>query len=109
MRQSRSARSREQVFSEFNIASDRETIIREYEENGFPDATFEWSSKPGAKPRTFDITFQINEGQQQFVREVVISGLKTTRPGLVDKQLELKHGQPTVAGGDGEHMQRKPL
>ncbi len=83
-----------QVFSEFNIASDRETIIREYEQNGFPNATFEWSSKPGAKPHTFDITFLINEGQQQFVREVVISGLATTRPGLVEKQLELKPGSP---------------
>jgi outer membrane protein insertion porin family len=83
-----------QVFSEFNIAADRETIIRQYEENGFPNATFEWSSKPGTKPHTFDITFMINEGQQQFVREVVISGLATTRPGLVDKQLELKPGSP---------------
>jgi outer membrane protein insertion porin family len=83
-----------QVFSEFNIAADRETIIRQYEENGFPNATFEWSSKPGARPHTFDITFVINEGQQQFVREVVISGLETTRPGLVDKQLELKAGSP---------------
>ena len=83
-----------QVFSEFNIAADRETIIRQYEENGFPNATFEWSSKPGARPHTFDITFMINEGQQQFVREVVISGLATTRPGLVDKQLELKPGSP---------------
>jgi outer membrane protein assembly complex protein YaeT len=83
-----------QVFSEFNIASDRETIIREYEQNGFPNATFEWSSKPGARPHTFDLTFVLNEGQQQFVREVVISGLAVTRPGLVDKQLELKPGSP---------------
>ncbi len=83
-----------QVFSEFNIAADRETIIRQYEENGFPNATFEWSSKPGTRPHTFDLTFVINEGQQQFVREVVISGLATTRPGLVDKQLELKPGSP---------------
>ncbi len=83
-----------QVFSEFNIAADRETIMREYEQNGFPNATFEWSSKPGTKPNTFDLTFVINEGRQQFVREVVISGLATTRPGLVDKQLELKPGSP---------------
>lgn len=83
-----------QVFSEYNIAADRETIIREYEENGFPNATFEWSSKPGARTHTIDLQFLINEGQQQFVREVVVKGLATTRPGLVDKQLELKPGSP---------------
>jgi outer membrane protein insertion porin family len=95
-----------QVFSEFNIASDRETIIREYEANGFPNATFEWSSKPGARPHTFDLTFLINEGQQQFVREVVVTGLATTRPGLVDKQLELKSGSPLSLTAMA-NMQRK--
>jgi len=30
-----------QVFSEFNVAADRETIIRQYGANGFPNATFE--------------------------------------------------------------------
>ncbi|MGA2711776.1 MAG: POTRA domain-containing protein [Bryobacteraceae bacterium] len=83
-----------QVFSEFNVAADRETIIRQYEQNGFPNATFEWNSKPGARPHTFDLQFVIDEGQQQFVRQVVISGLETTRPALVDKQLDLKPGSP---------------
>ena len=83
-----------QVFSEFNVASDRETIIRQYEQNGFPNATFEWNSKPGPRPYTFDLQFVIDEGQQQFVREVVISGLETTRRELVDKQLDLKPGSP---------------
>ena len=34
-----------QVFSEFNIASDRETIMQRYGDNGFADATFAWDSK----------------------------------------------------------------
>ncbi len=83
-----------QVFSEYNVAADRETVIRQYEQNGFPNATFAWSSKPGARPHTFDLQFVIDEGQQQFVREVVVSGLETTRQSLVDKQLELKPGSP---------------
>lgn len=83
-----------QVFSEFNVAADREAIIREYERNGFPNATFEWNSKPGPRPNTFDLQFVIDEGQQQFVRQVVISGLETTRQSLVDKQLTLKPGSP---------------
>ncbi|HEX4134903.1 MAG TPA: POTRA domain-containing protein [Bryobacteraceae bacterium] len=84
-----------QVFSEFNVAMDRETIIRTYGQNGFANATFEWNSKPGAKPHTIDLQFVIDEGQQQFVREVVISGLETTKPELVSKQMsELKPGAP---------------
>ena len=83
-----------QVFSEFNIAIDRETIIRQYGDNGFADATFEWDSKPGLQPNTVDLTFTIHEGEQQFVRQVVTSGLRTTRPGLVNKQLKINPGDP---------------
>ncbi|HTA42438.1 MAG TPA: POTRA domain-containing protein [Bryobacteraceae bacterium] len=83
-----------QIFSEYNVAADRETIIRQYEQNGFPNATFEWSSRPGPRPNTFALQFVVDEGQQQFVRDVVITGLDTTRQSLVDKQLELKPGSP---------------
>jgi outer membrane protein insertion porin family len=84
-----------QVFSEFNVAADRETIIREYGRNGFPNATFEWTSKPGPRPHTVDLEFTIDEGEQQSVRQVVVSGYKTTRPALVEKQMtELNPGDP---------------
>jgi len=83
-----------QVFSEFNVATDRETIIQQYGRNGFADASFEWSSRPGPRPHTVALEFVIDEGPQQFVRQVVVSGLKTTQPELVDKQLELSPGDP---------------
>jgi outer membrane protein insertion porin family len=83
-----------QVFSEFNVAADRETVIRWYEQNGFPNTTFEWNSRPGPRPNTFDVQFVIDEGEQEFVREVVITGLETTRPSFVDKQIDLKPGSP---------------
>ena len=41
-----------QPFSEFNVAVDRDTILAQYFENGFPNATFEWSSKPAARAAT---------------------------------------------------------
>ena len=31
-----------QPFSEFNVAVDRDTILAQYFQNGFPRATFEW-------------------------------------------------------------------
>jgi len=84
-----------QVFSEFNVAADRETIIREYGRNGFPEATFDWSSKAGPRPHTIDLRFVINEGRQEFVRQVIVKGLSTTRPALVNSQLTgLSPGDP---------------
>jgi outer membrane protein insertion porin family len=84
----------DQVYSEFNIAIDRETIIRQYGNNGFADATFEWDSRPGSAPHMVDLTFTIHEGNQESVRQVVISGLHTTRPRLVNRLLEMNPGDP---------------
>ncbi len=83
-----------QIFSEFNIAIDRETIIRAYGDSGFADASFEWDSRPGLQPYTVDLTFTIREGERQYVRQVVVTGLHTTRPDLVNKQLLLNPGDP---------------
>jgi outer membrane protein assembly complex protein YaeT len=85
-----------QPFSEFNVAVDRDTILADYFENGFPHATFEWNSKPAAEPNRVDLLFVVHEGQQQFVRQVVINpeGLKTTRPGMVERSLQLHPGDP---------------
>lgn len=83
-----------QVFSEFSVAADRETIITHYGDNGFPNATFEWDSRPGTAPHTVDLEFTVNEGSQQFVRQVVTTGLETTKPSLVNKQIELNPNDP---------------
>jgi outer membrane protein assembly complex protein YaeT len=83
-----------QPFSEFNIAVDRETIIQKYGDSGFADAAFEWDSRPGPDPNTVDLTFTIREGEQQFVRQVVTTGLRTTKPRIVNKQLQLNPGDP---------------
>jgi outer membrane protein assembly complex protein YaeT len=83
-----------QPFSEFSVATDRETILEQYGQHGFPRATFEWNFKPGPGPHTVDLEFTINEGAQQFVREVVITGLRSTRPSLVNRQIGLNPGDP---------------
>jgi outer membrane protein assembly factor BamA len=52
-----------QPFSDFNVAVDRDTILARYFENGFPNATFEWSSKPAAESNQVDLFFVVREGQ----------------------------------------------
>ena len=85
-----------QPFSEFNVAVDRDAILAQYFEKGFPNATFEWSSKPAAKPHSIDLRYVIREGSQQFVRQVLFNpdGLRHTRPSLVYRNLDLNPGDP---------------
>ncbi len=83
-----------QVFSEFNIAADRETIIQEYGAAGFAGVTFEWESTPGTQPNTVDLKFVVGEGERQTVRDVAVTGYTTTRAKLVQKQIGLKAGDP---------------
>jgi outer membrane protein assembly complex protein YaeT len=83
-----------QPFSEYNVAVDRDTILQQYSTRGFPNATFEWNSKPAPEAHRIDLTYVIHEGQQEFVRDVLISGLKNTRRSLVDSNMLLKAGDP---------------
>jgi outer membrane protein insertion porin family len=83
-----------QPFSEFNVAVDRDTILAQYFEQGFPNAAFEWNSKPGAAPNRIDLHFTVREGGQQFVREVVITGNKVTRTQLINRAITLNPGDP---------------
>lgn len=83
-----------QPFSEFSVAADRDAILAYYFTNGFPSASFEWSSAPGPQPHHVNLRFVVTEGRQQFVRDVLVEGLETTRPSLVARNLLLAAGDP---------------
>jgi outer membrane protein assembly complex protein YaeT len=82
-----------QPFSEFNVAVDRDNILSQYFSEGFPNATFEWSSTP-AGPQQVNLRYVISEGQRRFVRQVITNGLVTTRPRLVNRNISLNPGDP---------------
>lgn len=83
-----------QPFSEQNVALDREMILNQYFAKGFANATFEWSSTPSSEPHRFDVTYDITEGGQEFVRQVVYSGNRHTRPQLINRMIDLNPGDP---------------
>ncbi len=83
-----------QPFSEFNVGVDRDTILAQYAEKGFPKATFEWSSEPAAEPHRMRLRYVIHEGSQQFVRQVVVTGNRRTRTQLIDRNITLNPGDP---------------
>ncbi len=83
-----------QPFSEFNVAVDRDSILDKYFEAGFPGATFEWTSKPAGDGSQVDLAYTIREGSRQFVRQVIYTGNRTTRPRLINRTLGLNPGDP---------------
>jgi outer membrane protein assembly complex protein YaeT len=83
-----------QPFSEANVATDRDNILAYYFNRGDAAASFEWSYEESSAPHRVDLRFTISEGPQHFVREVLISGLHTTQPQLVNRRIGINVGDP---------------
>ncbi len=83
-----------QPFSEANVAVDRENVLDYYQNNGYPDATFSWSFQRQGEAAGVHLRYVIAEGRRQYVRDILISGLRTTDPDLVRERLLLSPGDP---------------
>ncbi len=83
-----------QPFSDISVALDRARIVRYYNDSGFPRASFSYAIRPGAQPNTYDVQYNIYEGPRQYVREVLITGTKVTRPRYYESALKIHKGQP---------------
>jgi outer membrane protein assembly complex protein YaeT len=84
-----------QLFSPQNLAGDRDALLTDYLSRGFDQAQIEVEEQNEEKdPAKVDVTFHIHEGQQVFVRKVLISGLHYTRPDTVAKAITLHPGDP---------------
>ena len=95
-----------QPFSEFNVAVDRDAILAQYNERGFPNATFEWNSNPASEAHRVVLRFVIHEGGQQFVRQVLVSGNKVTKNRLIFQNLRLNPGDPLSPAAITETQRR---
>jgi outer membrane protein insertion porin family len=83
-----------QPFSESSIATDRDSVLTYYFNNGYPDATFDWTQTPGPTPNRVDLKFVVKPGTRQFVRRVLVRGLDNTRAALVANRISLSPGDP---------------
>jgi outer membrane protein insertion porin family len=83
-----------QPFTEVNLASDRNQILTYYYARGFSNASFKVAWEPSSTPHHANVTYTVAEGDRKYVREVITSGLHTTRRSLVDKNITLKSGDP---------------
>ena len=84
-----------QPYAESNIGADRDILLSYYLNRGFSDATFEATAQadPGA-PDRMDVVYTIHEGEQTFVDQVVLAGLVHTRPFVVQREVQVKPGDP---------------
>ncbi len=82
-----------QPFSEVNVAADRDSLLSYYYNNGYPDATFDWTQTPGPTPNTLNLVYVIRAGKHEFVRTVLIRGLNVTKPSLITKRIMLEPGE----------------
>jgi outer membrane protein insertion porin family len=84
-----------QPFSDSNVATDRESLLNYYFNRGFGDVELETSAKPhDGDPTRMDVVFEIKEGTQVFVADRIVGGLEHTKPHIVNREFQLKPGDP---------------
>jgi outer membrane protein insertion porin family len=88
-----------QPFSDFNVTTDRDSILALYYNRGFPDARFNATSEElpananGERLRV-RLTYQIEEGQQLLVANILLDGYEHTRLSVIAREVQLQPRQP---------------
>jgi outer membrane protein assembly complex protein YaeT len=93
-----------QPYAETAVAMDRDTLLEKYQSLGYLNASFDYRATPDG-PNRMSLQYNITEGEPQFVRDVLISGLHTSRPRLVNPLISLRAGDPLSWSEMGD-MQR---
>jgi len=83
-----------QPFAEASLMRDRSTVLSYYFSRGFPDADMKVEWTASETPQHTNVTYTVQEGRGQYVRDVLVSGLRTTRQSIVDHRMTLKPGDP---------------
>jgi len=84
-----------QLISPANLAGDRDALLTDYMSRGFLKVAVDVAEQPEpADPGKMDVVFHITEGQQVFIRNVLLTGLHYTRPETVARAITLHPGDP---------------
>jgi outer membrane protein insertion porin family len=103
---SRMASSAGQPFSEANVADDRDNLLNYLYDRGYLNATFDYSVEPAEEPGQVKIRYALHQGPRKYVRDVLISGLETTRSKLVYDRIELTKNEPLSLSKNTESQRR---
>ncbi|KAA6465421.1 outer membrane protein assembly factor [Acidobacteria bacterium AB60] len=87
-----------QLFSPRNLAGDRDALMTDYLSRGFDRARVDIDeTNDPTDPSKVNVIFRVSEGQQTFVRDVLLTGLHYTRRATVDRAITLRPGDPLSA------------
>ena len=82
-----------QPFSEATIADDRELVLNYYFNRGFPSVQLDTSAKFADEAHTrMDVLYEVHEGAQEFVSQVLVSGVEHTKPHIVNRAIAIHGG-----------------
>ncbi len=82
-----------QPYNSNNLTTDRDAVLTYYLAHGYDQASVTLKQLPDPKdPDLIDVTMNITEGEQIFVRNVLISGLHYTRPTTVARRILVHPG-----------------
>ncbi len=95
-----------QPFSETNVALDRDNILNYYYDRGYLNASFSYTVQPAPDPQHVSMTYRVETGDRKFVRDIIVTGIQTTRPNLVLRRIELKRGQPLSLSAETDSQRR---
>ena len=95
-----------QPFSVTSVATDRDSILNWYFNNGYPETTMEAIMTPVEGEQKMSLRYVVSEGRRNFVREVLVNGLVETRPELVTSRLAVSPGDPLSQGSIVETQRR---
>jgi outer membrane protein assembly complex protein YaeT len=94
-----------QAYSEYNVATDRDSVLSYYYNNGYPQAQFDWAEGDTGEHQV-SLHYLVTPGPRRFVRNVSVGGLDKTNPDFVRRQITLHAGDPLSQIGIAE-MQRR--
>jgi len=83
-----------QPFSLITLSGDRDAVLSYYLSHGFDQAKVEIKPQTDQKAANIDVSLNISEGQQVFVQEVLVSGIRRTRPKVVGREIKVKAEDP---------------
>jgi len=100
------ASSKNQPFSEASVADDRDNFLNYYYGRGYLNATFDYDATPAERPHHVNLRYLLRPGARKYVRDVLVSGLETTRSRLVYDRLELRSGEPLSLSKETDSQRR---
>jgi len=95
-----------QPYSDFNLATDRDSILDYYFNSGYPAAKFKFTSMPADEANHVNLKFVVTPGERVYVRDVLVAGLKRTQPDLVRQRISLAPGDPLSEGQINQSQRR---